>query len=120
MKSGWLQTKGRSRLLKSALKHVETQTAHISVALRKSELLLNYPCRRWNASNSWWTLWREIARIKVYEETPDVQKQAFVREEISVRKEVEQVTVDVEDKIRREELDLDIQDANVVDETKTL
>jgi len=59
-------------------------------------------------------------RIKVYEETPDVQKQAFVREEISVRKEVEQVTVDVEDKIRREELDLDIQDANVVDETKTL
>jgi len=33
-------------------------------------------------------------------------KQAFVREEISVRKEVEQVTVDVEDKIRREELDL--------------
>jgi len=34
--------------------------------------------------------------------TPDVQKQAFVREEISVRKEVEQVTVDVEDKIRRE------------------
>jgi len=43
-----------------------------------------------------------------------------VREEISVRKEVEQVTVDVEDKIRREELDLDIQDANVVDETKTL
>jgi len=41
-----------------------------------------------------------------------------VREEISVRKEVEQVTVDVEDKIRREELDLDIQDANVVDETR--
>jgi len=45
---------------------------------------------------------------KVYEETPDVQKQAFVREEVSVRKEVEQVSVEVEDKIRREELDLDI------------
>jgi len=69
-------------------------------------------------------LWSELYEgkllDKVYEETPDVQKQAFVREEISVRKEVEQVTVDVEDKIRREELDLDIQDANVVDETKTL
>jgi len=48
---------------------------------------------------------------KVYEETPDVQKQAFVREEISVRKEVEQVTVEVEDKIRRE-LDLDIKMLN--------
>jgi len=34
-----------------------------------------------------------------------------VREEISIRKEVEQNTVEVEDKIRHEELDLDIQDA---------
>jgi len=48
-------------------------------------------------------------------------KLAFVREEISIRKEVEQNTVEVEDKIRHEELDLDIQDANVsIDETKTL
>jgi len=58
---------------------------------------------------------------KVYEELPDIQKLAFVREEISIRKEVEQNTVEVEDKIRHEELDLDIQDANVsIDETKTL
>jgi len=49
---------------------------------------------------------------------PDIQKLAFVREEISIRKEVEQNTVEVEDKIRHEELDLDIQDA--IDETKTL
>jgi len=45
---------------------------------------------------------------KVYEELPDIQKLAFVREEISIRKEVEQNTVEVEDKIRHEELDLDI------------
>ena len=105
-------------------KHVETQTAHISVALEKERVVVERivpvdagtPVLLGEAN----FYEGEIARIKVYEETPDVQKQAFVREEISIRKEVDQVTVDFEDKIRREELDLDIQDANVVDETKTL
>ena len=49
-----------------------------------------------------------------------MQKLAFLREEISVRKEVEEVSVEVEDKIRREELDVDIQDTNVINEIKTL
>ena len=62
----------------------------------------------------------EIARMEVYEETADVQKQAFVREEVSVRKQVEHNTVEVEDEIRWEELDLDIQGNNIIDKTNTL
>lgn len=106
-------------------KHVETETAHISVPLQKERVVVERivpvdvgtPVDKSEVN----FYEGEVARIKVYEELPDVQKLAFVREEISVRKEVEQNTVEVEDKIRREELDLDIQDANVsIDETKTL
>ena len=105
-------------------KHVETQTAYISVPLQKERVVVeriipvdvgtSVELDEVNFYEG------EIARIKVYEETPDVHKQAFVREEISIRKEVEQVSVEVEDKIRREELDLDFQDTNVAAETKTL
>ena len=49
----------------------------------------------------------QVARMEVYEETPDIQKQAFVREEVNVRKEVEHDTVEVADQIRREQLDID-------------
>jgi uncharacterized protein (TIGR02271 family) len=105
-------------------KHVETQTAHISVPLKKERVVVERilptdagtPVTLDEAN----FYEGEIVRIKVYEETPDVQKQAFVREEVSVRKEVEQVSVELEDKIRREELDLDFQDANAIDQTKTL
>jgi stress response protein YsnF len=58
--------------------------------------------------------------MEAYEETADIHKQAFVREEFSVRKEVEHNTVEVEDKIRREELDLEVQGRNIIDKTKTL
>lgn len=61
----------------------------------------------------------EAARVEVYEETPDVHKEAFVREQVNVRKEVDRETVDVEDEIRREELDLDTQGNPVVDKDST-
>jgi len=42
----------------------------------------------------------------VYEETPDIHKEAFVREEVRVRKVVEHDTVEAQETIRREELDV--------------
>lgn len=105
-------------------KHVETQTAYISVPLQKERVVVEriIPVDVGTSVELGEVNFYEgeIARIKVYEETPDVHKQAFVREEVSIRKEVEQVSVEVEDKIRREELDLDFQDGNVAAETKTL
>jgi len=44
--------------------------------------------------------------LEIYEETVNIKKQAFVREEVQVRKEVEQDTVEATDTVRREELDV--------------
>lgn len=104
-------------------KHVELQTAHVSVPVEKERLVIEriIPVDAGTpvAPSAADFYEGEIARMEVYEETPDVHKQAFVREEVSVRKEVEHDTVEVEDKIRREELDLEIQGSNVIDKTKT-
>ena len=105
-------------------KHIETQTAYISVPLQKERVVVEriIPVDVGTSVELGEVNFYEgeLVRINVYEETPNVHKQAFVREEVSIRKEVEQVSVEVEDKIRREELDLDYQDSNVAAETKTL
>jgi uncharacterized protein (TIGR02271 family) len=51
--------------------------------------------------------------VEVYEETADIQKKAFVREEVNIRKEVTQDTVNSTETVRREELDVDV-DGNPV------
>jgi uncharacterized protein (TIGR02271 family) len=53
--------------------------------------------------------------MDIYEETPDIRKEAVLREEVSIRKEVEQDTVNAEETVRREELDLDTQGRPVRD-----
>ncbi|MBE9143601.1 DUF2382 domain-containing protein [Planktothrix mougeotii] len=48
----------------------------------------------------------EVARVDVYEETADIRKQAFVTEEVNVRKEVDRDTVTAQEKLRREKLNV--------------
>ncbi len=57
----------------------------------------------------------EVARIEVYEEKADIKKQAFVREEVQVKKEVERDTVKATDKVRREELDVKTEGEPIVE-----
>ncbi|WP_088891463.1 DUF2382 domain-containing protein [Leptolyngbya ohadii] len=57
----------------------------------------------------------EVARVEVYEETPDIRKEVVLREEVNVRKEVDRDTVKAEEEIRREELDIDDRGRAVVD-----
>lgn len=104
-------------------KYVETQTAHISVPVEKQRVFVERmpvdtvtPVDKSEANFHE----GEAVRMEVYEETADIQKLAFVREQVSVRKEVEHYTVEAEDTIRREELDLDIQGSNIIDKTNTL
>ncbi len=105
-------------------KYVETQTVHISVPVNKEQVVVEVtipvdagmPVSPGEANFSE----GEVVRMEAYEETADIQKQAFVREELRVRKQVEHNTVEVEDKIRREKLDLEIQGSNIIDNTKTL
>ena len=104
-------------------KHVETQKAYISIPLEKERLVVEHipvedgtPGIPGEADFNC----RELARMEIYEETADIQKQSFVREQVSVRKQVEHNTFEVEDNIRREELDVDFQDRNILDQTNKL
>jgi len=56
----------------------------------------------------------EVAHMNVYEETAEIGKQAFVREEVTVRKEIEQDTVEATETLRREELEVDVNGKPVV------
>lgn len=99
-------------------KHIETQTAHLSVPVAKERLIIERTPIDAVASEAFGEVafqQGELVRMEIYEEVADVHKQAFVREQVSVRKEVEHNTLEIEDQIRREELDLDIQDISKTD-----
>jgi uncharacterized protein (TIGR02271 family) len=93
-------------------KHVETETTHVSVPVEKERVVIerSQPTSR-SAVDPSEAAFREgeVARMEVYEEKPDIRKEAFVSEEVDIRKEVEHDTVDAEETIRREELDVDTQ-----------
>jgi uncharacterized protein (TIGR02271 family) len=56
--------------------------------------------------------------MRVYEETADIRKQPFVREEVTVRKEVQRDTVDATETLRREELEIDVNGNPIVESPK--
>jgi uncharacterized protein (TIGR02271 family) len=92
-------------------KHVETETATVSVPVERERVIIE----RTNPTGEMEVTpgvadFREgeVARMEVYEETADIQKKAFVREEVTIRKEVERDTVEATETIRREELDVDV------------
>ena len=98
-------------------KHVETQTAQVSVPVEKERIVVERRDATGNTVvNPGSVDFRdgEVAHVDLYEETANVQKQAFVREEVSVRKEVERDTVQASETIRREELDIDA-DGDVIE-----
>ena len=98
-------------------KHVETQTAQVAVPVEKERIVVERRDATGNTVvNPGSVDFRdgEVAHVDLYEETANVQKQAFVREEVSVRKEVERDTVQASETIRREELDIDA-DGDVIE-----
>lgn len=90
-------------------KHVETDTARVSVPVTEERVIVERNAARSDRPVTGTPDFREgeVARMDVYEETADIKKQPFVREEVNVRKEVTQKTVDAEEQVRREELDVD-------------
>jgi uncharacterized protein (TIGR02271 family) len=90
-------------------KHVETETAHVSMPIEKERVVIERltPLNRTPINRSDRSFQTgEVMRMEIYEEIPDIRKEAFVREEVQVRKVVDQDLVDAEAQIRREELDL--------------
>ncbi len=99
-------------------KRIETETVQVSVPIEKERVVIE----RSNPTGTTAVTpgdaafqGGEVARMEVYEETPDIHKEAFVREEVRVKKVVDQDTVNAEEQIRREELDIDTQGRPVVE-----
>lgn len=99
-------------------KHVETQASQVAVPIEKERVVIerSSPSQASTATPDARAFQEgQVAQMEVYEETPDIHKEAFVREEVRVRKEVEQDTATAEETIRREELDVDAQGHPVID-----
>jgi uncharacterized protein (TIGR02271 family) len=91
-------------------KHVQTETASVSVPVERERVVIErstVASGRAVAPGEATFQEGEVARMDVYEETADIRKEAFVREEVQVKKVVDQDTVVADEQIRREELDID-------------
>ena len=91
-------------------KRVETETANVSVPVEKERVVVERTTPTGRATDTDVNHAfedGEVARVEVYEEKANVHKEAFVREEVSVRKETEEEMVNEQATIRREELDIE-------------
>lgn len=95
-------------------KHTETETGRVSVPIEKERVVIERvtPTNAGEAvtpgSVSFDT--GEVTRIDLYEETADIHKEAFLREEVRVNKIVDHETIEGEETLRREELDVNTQE----------
>ncbi len=99
-------------------KHVETETARVSVPVEKERVVIERTTPTGSTAvtpGSEAFNEGEVARVEVYEEAADIRKEAFVREEVRVTKVVDQDTVNAEEQLRREELDVDTKGRPVID-----
>lgn len=90
-------------------KHVETETQRVSVPIEKERVVVERVAATDTTAVAPGSVnfgEGEVARVEVYEEKVNIGKEAFVREEVRVRKEVDRETVEAEETIRREELDV--------------
>ncbi|ADI65898.1 DUF2382 domain-containing protein [Trichormus azollae] len=91
-------------------KHIETETARVRVPIQKERIVIDRVQATATSTvvdpNEIKFQEGEVARIEVYQETPEIHKETFVREEVRVRKMVDRDMVEAEDIIRREELDI--------------
>lgn len=91
-------------------KHIETEKATVAVPLDKERVVVERTTPHGNDVAVTPTAGAfqegEVARIEVYEESADIRKEAFVREEVNVKKIVEKETVTGEEQLRRERIEL--------------
>jgi len=98
-------------------KRVETETATVPVSIDKERVVIERTPGNAESVTAGEANFQsgEVARMEVYEETPDIRKETFVREEVSIRKEVDRETVQAQEQLRREELDIDKEDRTITD-----
>ncbi len=95
-------------------KHTETETAKVSVPIDKERVVIERvtPTNAGEAVTPGSVTFDtgEVTRIDLYEETADIHKEAFLREEVRVNKVVDHETIEGEETLRREELDVNTQE----------
>lgn len=99
-------------------KHVETETSRVAVPIEKERVVIERVTptdATATSTDAAFDNTTQTARVEVYEEAADISKEAFVREEVRVRKEVDRETVESEETLRREELDINTQGSPVVE-----
>jgi uncharacterized protein (TIGR02271 family) len=95
-------------------KHTETEKARVSVPIDKERVVIERvtPINAGETvtlgTDSFGTT--EGTHINLYEETADIHKEAFLREEVKVNKVVDHETIEAEETLRREELDVNTQE----------
>ena len=102
-------------------KHVDTETQQVSVPIEKERVVVERvtPADAGRAVDPGSVNFgsSEVAHMEIYEETPDIHKEAFVREEVKVNKVVDRETVQAQETIRREEIDIDGEGRTIQDKT---
>ncbi len=105
-------------------KRVETETAKVSVPIEKERVVIERvtPADAGKAVAPGTADFSEgkAMRIELYEETADIRKEAFLREEVKINKVVDQETVQLQDTVRREEIDIDTEGRTTEDKTGRL
>ncbi|MFN6485817.1 MULTISPECIES: DUF2382 domain-containing protein [unclassified Nostoc] len=105
----------------SISKHVETETAKVAVPVEKERVVIervtSQDTGKVVSAEATDFFEGEVAHIDLYEEVPDIQKEAFLREEVRVQKVVDKETVEAQETIRREELDVNTDGTRIENKT---
>lgn len=100
-------------------KHVETEIERVEMPITKERVVIErVPASDLNARvapDAPIFAEGEVARVELHAETPEIHKEAFVREEVKVKKVVEQDTVEVTETVRHQELDVTVKGQPNVD-----
>jgi uncharacterized protein (TIGR02271 family) len=98
-------------------KRVETETANASVEVDKERVVVNrVPGQGQTVAPGEASFQAgEVSRVEVYEEVPEFHKEAFVREEVEVSKVVDHETATAQEQLRREEIDVKVEDRSTVE-----
>lgn len=103
-------------------KRIETEPAEASVGVQKEKIVIEIESvvgtTRVNTPDGSFQD-GEVAQMDVYEERADIRKEPVIRQEVNIRKEVEQDVVTAQETLRREELDIQQEGSpDVVDRTR--
>jgi phosphate transport system substrate-binding protein len=94
-------------------KRIETEAASASIAIATERIIIERMAPKQDriVDNMGFGEGKKI-RLETYADIPRFQKEAFVREEVKIVKQVDLETATAEATVRHEELDIDVQSAN--------